>query len=390
MIDVARARAETPGASDRIHLNNAGSALMSRSVLDAQVSHLELEARIGGYEAERETETRFLDVYRSIADLIGASTEEVAIVDNATAAWNLAFQSVPLDKGDTILTAEAEYATNYIMYLKAAQDRGVTIRVVPSDEQGQLDVAELARLIDDTTRLISVSHVPTNGGLVNPAAAIGAVARSADVPFLLDACQSVGQLVVDVGEVRCDFLAATGRKFLRGPRGTGFLYVRREMLDELEPPVVDLHGATWVEPDRYELRPDARRYETWEFNHAGVLGLGVAVDEALAWGMPAIEERVTALGAYLRSKLEDADFATYDIGERLCAIVTTHVAGLDANEARDLLFGRGINVSVSGPDSTLLDAERRGLPDLLRLSPHYYNTEDELDETVAVLTDLRP
>jgi len=380
----------TPGTAERKHLNNAGAALMTETVLAAQVEHLRLEAAIGGYEAAAATEERFDAVYRSIATLIGATTDELAIVDNATVAWDLAFGSIRFDNGDTILTTEAEYATNFIMYLKAKRDHGAEVQVVPSDDSGQIDVAALADAVDERTRLISISHVPTNGGLVNPAQEVGAVAREAGVPFLLDACQSVGQLEVDVTDLGCDFLSATGRKFLRGPRGSGFLYVRREMLDTLEPPVIDLHGATWVAADRYELRPDARRYETWEFNHAAVLGLGVAVDEALGWGLAAIEERAVELGASLRSKLADSGFETHDIGRRLCAIVTTHVSDRSAAEVRNLLFEEGINVSVTDADSTRIDAERRGLPELIRISPHYYNTEEELDDVVAALVRLRP
>ncbi len=389
MIDLSRARAETPGCADRIHLNNAGASLMTRAVLDAQLDHLRLETRIGGYEAARAAANAFDDVYRSIARLIGASSGEIALVENATTAWNLAFHSIEVREGDVILTTEAEYASNYIAYLMATQRRGARVRVVPSDADGQLDVEALREAIDEHTTLISITHVPTNGGLVNPAEEVGRVARAAGVPFLLDACQSAGQLELDVEQLGCDFLTATGRKYLRGPRGTGFLYVRRTMLDRVTPPLLDLHGAEWVATDRYEPRPDARRYENWEFNHAAVLGLGVAVDEALAWGLPAIEERVTGLGASLRDKLAAAGFTTYDIGRRRCGIVTVAVPGFDAVDSRDRLFERGINVSVTTPQSTRLDAERRDLPDLLRLSPHYFNTEAELDAAVAALGALR-
>jgi selenocysteine lyase/cysteine desulfurase len=388
MIDVARARAETPGCAERIHLNNAGAALMSQRVLETQLDHLRLEARVGGYEAARMTDDRFNRVRDSVADLIGAGPGEIALVENATAGWNLAFQSIRFEPGDTILTSEAEYAANYLAYLRASEDRGATIRVVPSDEAGQLDVEALAASIDGTTKLISVTHIPTNGGLVNPAEAVGEVAASAGVPYLLDACQSVGQLDVDVGRIRCDFLAATGRKFLRGPRGTGFLYVRSSMLDRVTPPTIDLHGATWLDESRYVLRPDARRYENWEFNHAAVLGLGVAVEEALALGAAAIEDRVTRLGADLRSRFEAAGLPTFDLGRRRCGIVTVFVPGIAAAEVRDRLFGRGVNVSVTTPSSTLLDAERRGLPELIRLSPHYFNTTDELEVAVAEVVRL--
>lgn len=388
MIDVTRARSDTPGCEGRIHLNNAGAALMSRGVLDAQIEYLRLESRLGGYEAARATEAVFEETYDLVAALIGASRDEIALVENATAGWSLAFGSIPFERGDTILTTEAEYASNFISYLKVARDRGVQVHVVPSDATGQTDVEALVRAIDGTTRLISITHVPTNGGLVNPAEEVGAIARDHGIPFLLDACQSVGQLDIDVERLGCDFLTATGRKFLRGPRGTGFLYVRRSALDAFEPPMVDLHGATWVSPGRYELRPDARRYENWEFNHAAIHGLRQAVSEALAWGTAEIERVVVALGERLRDGLRAAGLETFDLGERRSAIVTTSVPGVPAIEVRDRLHARGINVSVTGPASTRIDAERRGLHDLVRLSPHYYNTDDELAATVEMLQGL--
>lgn len=389
MIDVQKARASTPGCAERIHLNNAGAALVSEGVLSTQIEHLRLEAALGGYEAARGTEDRFQAVYSSIAGLIGASTEEIALVENATAGWLLAFHSIQLGAGDVIVTTEAEYATNFISYLQASQQHGAEIVVVPSDEDGQIDLAVLRDTVDERTKLITVTHVPTNGGLINPAEEVGQIASDAGVPYLLDTCQSVGQLEVDVDRLRCDFLTATGRKFLRGPRGSGFLYARHSILEATSPPMVDLHGAEWVAPDKYDLRPDARRYENWEFSHASVLGLGRAVEEALDWGMAEIEERVVGLAASMRTKLVEKEFEVHDIGSRLSAIVTTHVAGVSAFEVRDRLFEQGINVSVSSPPSTLLDATRRRLPDLIRISPHYYNTEEELEIAVDALVQAR-
>jgi len=390
MIDVDLARARTPGSAERAHLNNAGASLMTEDVLDTQLEHLRLEARIGGYEAARQAEGRFAAVYESIARLIGAGGDEIALVENATVGWLLAFHSFRFQPGDRILVSEAEYATNFISYLQVADEEGAEIVVIPSDATGQLDVAALGEAVDQRTRLISITHVPTNGGLVNPAEEVGAIANAAEVPFLLDACQSVGQMEVDVESIRCDFLAATGRKFLRGPRGSGFLYVRRSMLDRVTPPMLDLHGARWVEPGRFEMLPSARRYENWEFNHAAVLGLGRAIDEALEWGIGAIERRVVPLAGELRDRLADAGFEVYDVGRRLSAIVSTSVPGVDAAEVEDRLFDLGINVSITSPPSTLLDAERRHLPDLIRISPHYFNTEEELDRVVTALAGIRP
>lgn len=379
-LDVARLRAETPGCAKVLHLNNAGASLMPQPVLDAQLDHLRLEAEIGGYEAAEQQAGAIAATYHSIAALIGARPDEIALVENATVAWDLAFHSFAFEPGDRILTAEAEYVSNYIAYLRAAEFCGVSVEPVPSDASGQLDVKALEKMIDKRVKLISVTHVPTNGGLVNPAAEIGKVARAAGIPFLLDACQSVGQMKIDVEEVGCDILSAAGRKYLRGPRGSGFLYVRRSLLGQLEPPFLDMRAADWTARDRYVMRPDARRFENWEFNYAAVLGLGAAVDYASALGLEAIETRVGWLARRLRSILrDDMKLPVYDLGEKRCGIVTFSLPDRGAEEVRRSLRAKNINVATSTPSSTRIDAEKRRLPDVIRASVHYYNTEDELD-----------
>ncbi len=381
MFDIARARAETPGCATVAHFNNAGTGLAPACVLDAVIAHLNLEARIGGYEAAAEAEGGIENAYAAIARMLNCKPGEVALLENATVAWQMAFHALTRDfkPGDRILTAEAEYASNYISYLQLAERTGAEIAVVPSDEAGALDVRALENMIDARTRLISVTHVPTNGGLVNPAAAIGRVARKAGVPYLLDACQSAGQLPLDVAEIGCDALTATGRKYLRGPRGTGFLFVREDILGSLEPPFIDLRSATWTGPDSYVLRPDARRFENWEFYVAGTIGLGVAVDYALSWGLPAIAERVTRLAETLRqglSAIPGVDVT--DIGGEKCGIVTFVVAGHAPDAIKARLAERGINVSVSRLSSTLLDMRKRGLEEVVRASVHYFNDDDEI------------
>ncbi len=388
-IDVARARADTPGCSQVLHFNNAGASLMPQAVLDAQIAHLEREAAIGGYESKAEALDAIEGVYGSIARLLNCQAEEVALMENATVAWHAAFLSLPWQEGDRILTAEAEYASNYISYLKLAREKGVQVECVPSTHTGELDVDALERMIDGRVRLIAVTHVPTNGGLVNPAEEIGRIAKAHDTLFLLDACQSAGQLDLDVQAIGCDLLSATGRKYLRGPRGSGFLYVKKERLDQIEPPVLDLHSAHWVTPERYEMRPDARRFENWEFNYAAVLGLGAAVDYASAWGMPEIERRVVALAADLRTALAELPGVTVrDIGTRKCGICTFTHESLDAARISAGLRAQGINTSVSDPNSTLLDATARGLPDLVRASVHYFNTDEEIERFCRALRAL--
>jgi selenocysteine lyase/cysteine desulfurase len=268
----------------------------------------------------------------------------------------------------------------------------VEFDVVGDDEQGQLDVAELERRLDDPrVRLVALTHVPTSGGLVNPVEAAGALTRAAGVPFLLDACQSVGQLPVDVDAIGCDVLAATGRKYLRAPRGSGFLYVRRGLLDRLAPPSLDGDSARWTGDTAYEMEPTARRFESYERSYAAHVGLGVAAQDALRWGMTAIGRRVTALGAQLRLALaEIPGVRVHDRGERLGGIVTFTVAGLEAPEVVRLLRARGVNVWATSPAVARWDLGPRGLSSLVRASVHYYNDQGDLERLLTAVSELTP
>lgn len=388
-IDLERARRETPGCRQVVHLNNAGAALMPEPVLDATVEHLRREAAIGGYEAAAEAAPRLEATYGSLARLLACAPDEIAVVENATRAWDMAFYAIALRPGDRILTSTAEYASNYIAFLQRARRHGVSVEPIPGDAAGQLDVEALRAAADERVRLIAISHVPTNGGLVNPAAAVGKVAAEVGALYLLDACQSVGQLPVDVNAIGCHMLSATGRKYLRGPRGTGFLYVARGVLHRLEPPFLDLHAAEWTAPDQYRIRPDARRFETWETNVAGKLGLGRAVEYALEWGVGDIRDRVTRLADVLREELAALPRVTVrDLGATRCGIVTFTVDGVQPAAVQARLARDRINVSVSPRAYTLLDMADRGLDAVVRASVHYYNTDAEVGRLVEVVAGM--
>ena len=385
-IDIEQIRSETPGIGNSIHLLASGSALMPKQVVDAVVNHTLLEAQIGGYEAQaRESDT--LDaVYDSVANHINANSHEIALMENATVAWCHAFYALPLKPKSRILTCEAEYAANYVAFLQRAKKDDLTIEVVPSDETGALDIIALEATIDSNVSLIAITWFPTNGGLVNPAAKVGKVARKHGVPYLLDACQAAGQMRIDINELGCDFLSATGRKFLRGPRGTGLLYVRERWLETLEPAMIDHFGAPWVARDKYALRDDARRFETWENSYALRAGLGAALDYADVVGIDAIEARVTDLSNHCRTLLEQhTDIQLRDIGRHQCGIVSFTAHGKDPSEIIAKMSKAGFVIGASPASSTRLDAERRNLPTVLRIAPHYYNTKDEIDQAVGKL-----
>jgi len=388
-LDIERLRDETPGCTNVAHLNNAGASLPPSAVVDAVVDHLHREAEIGGYEAAAERHDRLEHTYAALAGLIGAAPHEIAAVENATRAWDMAFYAFRFAPGDRILTGRAEYASNWIALRQVANRTGAAIEVVPDDEQGQFDVDALERLLDGRVKLVSLVHVPTQSGLVNPAAAVGRVTRAAGIPLLLDACQSIGQLPVDVEAIACDILSATGRKFLRGPRGTGFLYVRGDLIERLEPPFLDMHAAEWQRDGGYTVRPDARRFENWETYVAGKVGLGVAADYAQRVGVEAIWERVRVLAARLRAGLDGLDGVTVaDRGEVLGAIVTFSVRGHAATDVQAALAMKRINVSVTEASAARLDLDPRGIDELVRASVHYYNTDEEVDRLVGCIAGL--
>ena len=376
--DPAPWRMDTAAAlGGRIHLNNAGAALMPKPVVDAMTDHLELEVRLGGYEAKEAAQADIDRVYEDVASLLHAAPRNIAVVENATVAFAQALSAFDFAPGDVILTTHSDYVSNQLMYLSLATRLGAQIVRAEDLPEGGADPQSIRELIArHAPKLVAATWIPTNSGLVQPIAEIGRICAESGVPYLVDACQAVGQLDIDVAAIHCDFLAATARKFLRGPRGVGFLYVSDRMLrDQRAPLYIDMRGAEWPEEDRYELVGDARRFENWEFAYALVLGLGAAARYAMHVGVAPAGEYSADLARLAREGLERLPGArVLDHGRHLAAIVTVSLP-TRAPAVVEALREQAINTSVTGVHGS----------ETVRISPHYYNTPREIEVALDAL-----
>ncbi|MCH2464844.1 MAG: aminotransferase class V-fold PLP-dependent enzyme [Gemmatimonadetes bacterium] len=390
-MNLDKIRGETPGCEQRIHLNSAGASLMPKTVIEAVESHFNLEASIGGYEAESEAADEIAMAYEHVSKLLGTTTFNIAFSEHATASFVAAISSVRFAPGSVLLTTLNDYVSNQIQYLALAQRFGVEVVRAPEALEGGVDLkpmeAQIHRL---PPKLVAVTHIPTNSGLVQNVEAIGAMCRAEDILYLVDGCQSIGQMPVDVETIGCDYFSATARKYLRGPRGAGFLYVSdRVLASGYEPLFPDLRGADWIAPDVYQPAPDAKRFETWEFAWGLVRGTGEAARYALELGLEPIRDRAWKLAAHLRKLLSDHDrVKVLDRGAVLGATVTASVDGwAPANLVRELR-ARGINTTGQARIDAIIDYAEKGIDGSLRISPHYFNTEEELSTFVNALDEI--
>ncbi|GMH34098.1 hypothetical protein BSKO_01932 [Bryopsis sp. KO-2023] len=389
--DIATLRAETPGTSRLAHFNNAGASLVPRRVSDGVRRFLDAEETLGGYEAVEAHADLLERPYSACASLLNCGAEEIAVVQSATQAWQQVFFGIEFQEGDRLITSTAEYGSNYIAYLQAKKRHNISIEVVKETPEGDLDLDHLRELAAGSKKpkLISISHIPTSSGRVYDAIGVGAIAKEFGIPYLLDACQSVGQMPVDVEEIGCDFLTATSRKYLRGPRGAGLLYISKHVLDSFEPMTLDVRGAKWSEREEFQMASDAKRFEQYEMSFAAKAGFGIAVEYALEVGLDWCWERIQFLSKKLREGLSGIDkVQVLDKGRVLCGIVSFCVDGMDPEVVKAALRQQSINVSVSLISSSRIDFENRNLKGVVRASVHYYNTEEEVERLVQAVSEL--
>lgn len=374
---VAAGRAATPGWGDALLLNHAGASVMSAAALAALQQQLALESRVGPMDAADAVAAQLQQLREGAARLLNAGSDEVAIMGSGSAAfgavWSAFTHKAPLRPGDRILVGRQEWGGNLATYQRA----GASVEVLPCRADGSVDVEASTALIDEHVRLISLTWLPANGGLINDAAGLGRLARAAGVPYLIDAGQAIGQLPVDVQALGCDVLKGAGRKHLRGPRGTALLYVRRSFLDRLDPPWVDVLGP----------RDDARRFETAEQPVALRLALQVAIAEALELGIDAIGARVQALAALLRERLAALpQVRLHDLGAGpRSGLVSFTIDGEAAPVTRARLARQGIHVGANGVPYTPLDMQARGLDGVVRASFSWLNNQADIERLASAL-----
>lgn len=389
--ELDRLRAETPGTKERIHFNNAGAGLMPSSVLDAIREYLELESQIGGYEASAMKAKEIDDFYLTTAQLLNTEAKNIAYTSNATDSYSRALLSVVFEQGDIILTTRQDYVSNQIAFLQLQKRFGVQIIRAANAADGAVDLNDIELLIKKHhPKLVAVTHIPTNSGLIQPVASIGEFCEQHDILYLVDGCQSAGQLALDMQQIKCDFFSVTMRKFMRGPRGAGYLYVSDKVLDkQLEPLFVDLRGASWTKANEYDLGTTAKRFELWEKAYALMLGSKIANEYALNIGMAKIEERVKLLAAKIRAGIRDlGTFRVLDTGPDLGGIVTITAANFKAKQVQQILDKVGINVAISPLEAALIDFQDKKVDWAIRISPHYYNTEQEIELLLEHLQNM--
>lgn len=387
-MDINKIRQDIRGLADgKIFLNNAGSSLMPNVVTDVMTDYLKQEEISGGYHVANVNASALDGFYDETAKLINAQPCNIAFATSATEAYTKALSSIIFKEGDVIITTADDYISNQITFISLHKKLGVKVIRMKNLPDHELDLEDLEKLIrKHHPKLVAVTHIPTNSGLIQNVEAVGKICRTHDILYLVDACQSVGQLAVDVEKINCDFLTATGRKFLRGPRGTGFLYVSDRVLEhEYAPLLLDMRGADWTAYDDYELFKTAKRFEHWEISYASLYGLKHAVQYANSVGMERVEQYNKGLSDKLRENLKSSGFSVWDWGNRLSSIVTFSGPDGDLEKIQQVLKENNVYFSVTYKNSALIDFTNKNIHGIVRLSPHYFNTMEEIETVSEIL-----
>lgn len=390
-MNVETIRKDITDCDAKIFLNSAGASLMPKTVLEKISQYLKEEEKIGGYLLQDNQAQKLEEFYSEASKLINAQPHNLALTHDATDAYIKALSCIPFESNDVIVTTDDDYGSNQIQFMSLQKRLGIQIKRIKTLENGDLDISNFADLVDKhNPKLVAASHVPTNSGLIQNIKAIGEICNNKQILFLVDACQSIGQLQVDVHEIKCDFLTATGRKFLRGPRGTGFLYVSDKVLNlDYYPLFIDGKGATWKTASEFEIEPSAKRFETWERSCALQMGLIEALKYLNRIGVDKVEAYNSNLMEHFRRNLSSiSGVVLYDKGSKKCNILTFNKHNKSLEEISTALKSNNVFFSVSHKHWGVIDFEKKGVEWLIRLSPHYFNTIEEIDKASEIIEGI--
>lgn len=369
------ARGLFPTTQTHAFLNHAAVAPFSKPVAEAMQQSIAWRLDLGPMSSMEEEDQPTTHARRSVARLIGANEAEICLTRNTSHGLNVVAAGLPWQPGDNLITAETEFPANVYPW-KNLERKGVKVRFAPARDNRIL-VDDVAALIDDHTRLVTVSFVEFATGFRNDLVALADLCHAHDVLLCVDGIQGVGALPLDVGQVPLDFLAVGGPKWLMGPIGTGFLFIRRSHILGLDPAMAGWLGTTDVhEYFRYDLpwRDDARRFEEGSLNSVGAAGLDAAIKLLLSVGLDTIEQRIMALTDQLIQGLRECGYQVITPVQHWperSGIVSFQHRQHDPAQLEQRLIEANVVIS------------RRG--SLIRVSPHFYNNEDDIDRLLSAL-----
>lgn len=381
-------RSQTKGLDGKLFFNSAGSSLMQDQVVELMQDYLEQERMEGGYNTASKNEKSIRNSYTQVAKLLCTNERNIAFTTSAGDSYSQALYSIPFVENDVIITTNNDYVSNQLAFISLQKKYNIQIVRVNDLPSAGMDVQDCIKKIQDLNpKLVAITHIPTSSGLVQDIYGISEACKTSNAYYLIDACQTLGQMKIEVTDLHCDFLTATGRKFMRGPRGSGFLYVSDRVLSEgLAPLFLDQGGANWTEEFGFQLLDSAHRFERWEKNYGAIIGLGKATELINEIGISNIESRNLELQTVLRNELANLpNIHCTDVGNKLCNIITFTSADGTIDKIEALFALHNVSYSVSGNNSALIDFKKRNLTQVIRLSPHYFNTEVEIKSLIELL-----
>ncbi len=368
-----------------INFNNAGSSRPFSGVNSAISNFLEIEERYGGYFATEKHKKKLNSFYNNLSRLINCRNEEISFSSSTTLAWNIFFNSFEISKNQNIIIFENEYGSNLIYYRK----QNLNLKIVKINSNGKVCFKDLKKKIDKNTKIVCLCHVASQCGERMEAEKIGKLIHSINpnILFVVDACQSIGQIEVDVKKIDCDVLVGSGRKYLRGPRGTGFIFIKNSIRKNLQPLILDLRNTKLTKKGLKVSK--ANIFENFEYSPALKIGLSKAIEKINLFGIKKIEFDIAKKSKYLRKKLEYFnDISFFENKECLTGINTLRIRGYSTYQLYQYLLSKKILTSISSYSSSSLYFKKKLVNDVLRISLHQYNTFNEINYLIKCLIDL--